>query len=111
MFSIILATFFLLSLLFLYLTTTLSSLILGLYLGMSLITFCVFLLDKRASIKAQSRIRERTLFCLILCCGWPGALLAQQLIRHKSVKIRFIRLSWSLISLNLILFLFFILQG
>ncbi len=111
MFSIILATLFLLSLLFLYLTATLSTIILGLYLSMSVITFCTFAFDKRASIKTQARIRERTLFSLILCCGWPGALLAQQLIRHKSVKIRFIRLSWSLIALNLILLSLFIIQG
>ncbi|OUR73356.1 hypothetical protein A9Q77_05470 [Marinomonas sp. 42_23_T18] len=111
MFSIILATVFLLILLFFNLTGTLSSVLLSLYLSMSLITFCVFAFDKRASIRAHPRVRERTLFSLILCCGWPGALLAQQLIRHKSVKIRFIRLSWSLIAFNLMLLSLFVIQG
>lgn len=111
MFSIILTTLFLLTLVFFSLTGVISSLFLVLYLSMSLITFCFFVQDKRASIKGQSRIRERTLFCLILVCGWPGALLAQQLIRHKSVKIRFIRLSWSLIVINLMLLSLYIFKG
>lgn len=111
MFSIIFSTLFLLILVFFSLTGILSSLFLSVYLSMSLITFCFFVFDKRASINAQSRIRERTLFSLILFCGWPGALLAQQLIRHKSVKIRFIQLSWSLVIINVILLSLFIFQG
>ncbi|MGO2075002.1 MAG: DUF1294 domain-containing protein, partial [Pseudoalteromonas sp.] len=40
-----------------------------------------------------------------LCCGWPGALLAQQWFRHKSKKRRFIVILWFIIVLNLALFI------
>lgn len=111
MINLIFSGIFLLLLVFLNLSGGFSIVIFWLYFSMSIITFCFYALDKLASIKSKSRIQERTLFLLILACGWPGALLAQQLIRHKSVKIRFIRFSWYFIFINLFLLSFYILQG
>lgn len=75
---------------------------------MSLLTFSCFAIDKRSAIKAQSRISENTLFLLILFCGWPGALFAQTLYSHKSVKLRFIRISSGLILINVFLLCLFL---
>ena len=111
MLPLIFATFFLFLFSFLTLTSALNPLIISLYLVMSLITFTVFAYDKYCAIKALSRTRERTLFLLIFCCGWPGALFAQAVLRHKSVKKRFIHICLGLICCNLILLSLFIYQA
>lgn len=66
----------------------------GSYMAMSLATFIVYFGDKRAARLGRDRVSEATLHGLALACGWPGALLAQQLLRHKSSKPRFRRLFW-----------------
>jgi uncharacterized membrane protein YsdA (DUF1294 family) len=58
--------------------------VVGLYLVMSLVTFAVFAIDKRAAKRGTWRTPEKTLMSLSLCCGWPGALLAMKLVRHKT---------------------------
>ncbi len=65
--------------------------ILAWYLLLSLITFFAFALDKRAAVHDRSRIRERTLHILELLGGWPGAMLAMHLIRHKNRKFAYAR--------------------
>lgn len=73
----------------------------GLYSAMSLATFIVYALDKRAAARGEWRVGEGTLHGLSLACGWPGALLAQQTLRHKSAKARFRRLYWLTVALNI----------
>lgn len=74
----------------------------GSYLAMSLATFIVYAGDKRAARLQQWRVAEGTLHGLALACGWPGALLAQQLLRHKSAKPSFRRLFWLTVILNVL---------
>jgi len=111
MLRLIFATVFLFLLTFLSLVSVLSWHLVFLYFIMSLVTFVFFAFDKQASITSQRRIRETTLFLLTILCGWPGALFAQTLLRHKSIKPSFIRISLALISFNLILLLLFIYQA
>ncbi len=56
------------------------------YLLMSLATFWAFARDKRAARRGRPRTPERVLHTLELLGGWPGALAAQRLLRHKSRK-------------------------
>jgi len=56
------------------------------YLGVSFITFLVYALDKSKAKRGAWRIAESTFHLLALIGGWPGAAIAQQLLRHKSQK-------------------------
>jgi len=68
----------------------------GLYAGLSLMTFVVYGIDKAAARRNRWRTQENTLHLLALLGGWPGALLAQQILRHKSTKQSFrIGLWWT----------------
>jgi len=68
--------------------------------GMSFIAFVLYGLDKWAAIREARRTRESTLqFCALLG-GWPGALLAQQVFRHKSSKRPFQITFWFTVVLN-----------
>lgn len=71
-----------------------------LYAVASAVTFLAYGMDKHAAKKGAWRIRERTLHLLALAGGWPGALLAQQLLRHKSAKAQFRRVFWVTVVLN-----------
>lgn len=57
-----------------------------LYLGMSSFAFLAYAIDKAAARDGRRRTRESTLHWLGLLGGWPGAMLAQRLLRHKSAK-------------------------
>ena len=59
------------------------------YLAMSSITFFFYYVDKSSAQKGEWRTPENTLHLLALLGGWPGALIAQQILRHKSQKITF----------------------
>lgn len=71
---------------------------------LSATTFLMYAWDKRqakrSSHKKVNRTPVRTLQLLALFGGWPGALLAQQLLRHKSQKRRFIVMLWLYILIN-----------
>ncbi|MEO7185722.1 MAG: DUF1294 domain-containing protein [Rhodoferax sp.] len=67
---------------------------------MSLITFVVYASDKSAAKTQRWRTSEATLHMLALMGGWPGALLAQQWLRHKSSKRVFRTVLWTTVVLN-----------
>lgn len=67
----------------------------------SLATFIAYAIDKRAARLGRRRTPERTLLLLGLAGGWPGAVLAQRLVRHKSSKAAFLARHWWTVLLNL----------
>jgi uncharacterized membrane protein YsdA (DUF1294 family)/cold shock CspA family protein len=75
------------------------------YLAASLITFVAYFMDKAAAKQGAWRISESTLHLLALAGGWPGALLAQQFLRHKSTKPEFRSAFWGTVILNVAGFL------
>ena len=79
----------------------LPAIILVFYLALSLITFGAYALDKSAAQKGAWRTQESTLHLLSLAGGWPGALIAQQKLRHKSKKESFRFVFWVTVALNL----------
>jgi uncharacterized membrane protein YsdA (DUF1294 family) len=70
------------------------------YAGMSVLTFVVYAVEKSAAQANRWRTAESTLHLLALACGWPGALLAQQWLRHKSAKRAFRAVFWATVVLN-----------
>ncbi len=75
--------------------------IVGLYAVLSLIAFAAYGIDKSAARKNRQRISEDTLLALGLIGGWPGALVAQQVFRHKTRKRSFRRMFWVTVVVNL----------
>ena len=74
--------------------------ILYLYLIASLFTFLKYALDKSAAKKSKWRTPESTLHLLSIIGGWPGALIAQQILHHKSKKLSFRIVLWFTVLLN-----------
>ena len=70
------------------------------YLVCSVITFAAYARDKSAARDGRWRTKESTLQLLALCGGWPGAIIAQQSLRHKSQKLSFRIGLWCMIALN-----------
>ena len=82
----------------------LPALILWVYVAVSLITYLVYAFDKTAAKDGAWRIREATLHWLSLAGGWPGALIAQQTLRHKSRKRSFRSVFWMTVFVNVGIF-------
>lgn len=71
------------------------------YLAMSLATMVAYGLDKEKATRSEWRTSESVLHLLELAGGWPGALLAQQLFRHKTRKVSFQVFFWLVVVLHL----------
>lgn len=72
----------------------------GIYVVLSMATFAAYAIDKAAARRGDRRISEGTLHLFALIGGWPGALVAQQLIKHKSRKAAFRQVFWWTVLLN-----------
>lgn len=72
----------------------------GLYYAASIIAFFIYWNDKSAARKGRWRTRESYLLLCGLIGGWPGALIAQQLFRHKSSKTEFQKIFWGSVAVN-----------
>lgn len=72
-----------------------------LYAAASMVALLFYGYDKWAAIKGWQRVRERSLHVVALVGGWPGALAAQRIFRHKTRKQPFRRIFWVAVSANL----------
>jgi uncharacterized membrane protein YsdA (DUF1294 family)/cold shock CspA family protein len=75
-------------------------LVLAIYLVSSLLAYAAYARDKSAAREGRRRTRESDLHLLALIGGWPGALLAQQTMRHKSKKEAFRNVFWLTVAAN-----------
>jgi len=75
------------------------------YLLASSASYLFYAYDKHVAGKVRrDRVPEQTLHLLDLVGGWPGGLIAQQALRHKTVKASFQRGFWVTVVLNLAIF-------
>jgi uncharacterized membrane protein YsdA (DUF1294 family) len=72
----------------------------ALYLGASVVCVVVYGIDKFAARRGGDRVPEAMLLSLGAIGGWPGAIVAQQLFRHKTVKCSFRVRFWLTVALN-----------
>ena len=70
--------------------------------SINVIAFLAFGWDKRLAETHQRRIPERTLLALALFGGALGALLGQQVFRHKTQKQPFRTLLWLCAAANVV---------
>ncbi len=70
---------------------------------LSFLSYMMYWLDKEAAQRGGQRIPESTLHLVDLLGGWPGALVAQQWFRHKTVKTSFQFAFWCSALGNLVL--------
>jgi uncharacterized membrane protein YsdA (DUF1294 family) len=61
----------------------------------------LYALDKSAAPRGGWRIAEKHLHLLDLLGGWPGGLLAQAKLRHKSSKTSFQVVFWLTVLVNI----------
>jgi uncharacterized membrane protein YsdA (DUF1294 family) len=83
-------------------------LLLSVYAVGSVICFGMYAVDKAAARAGRWRTSENTLLLLGLACGWPGAILAQMIMRHKSNKPSFKMRFWATVVVNVALFLYLV---
>jgi uncharacterized membrane protein YsdA (DUF1294 family) len=79
---------------------TLPLAVVAMYVAASVLVLAMYARDKAAARRGQRRTRERTLHAVALFGGWPGALLAQALFRHKTSKTVFQATFWCTVLLN-----------
>lgn len=78
----------------------LPSWILKVHEGASVLAFLYYAFDKSAARSGRWRTPESTLHLFGLLGGWPGALLAQRIFRHKTRKLSFQVAFWITVVLN-----------
>lgn len=74
------------------------------YLGTSLLCILIYWLDKSAAAHGSWRVSESALLLLGLAGGWPGAIIAQQLLHHKTKKRSFQSAFAGSVVVNIIVF-------
>jgi uncharacterized membrane protein YsdA (DUF1294 family)/cold shock CspA family protein len=72
----------------------------GAYGALSVVSYFAYLRDKVAAERDRRRTPENTLHLIDLLGGWPGALIAQQQFRHKTIKQPFQGIFWATVVLN-----------
>jgi len=71
------------------------------YVGLSFLSHFMYFLDKAAAGRNRQRTPESTLHFVDCLGGWPGALIAQQQFRHKTVKKSFQSVFWFTVVVNI----------
>jgi uncharacterized membrane protein YsdA (DUF1294 family) len=72
----------------------------AIYLVASVATFVAFGWDKWRATRGGTRVAEQTLHLMELLGGWPGALLGQQLFKHKRSKRAYMRVFWAIVGVH-----------
>jgi uncharacterized membrane protein YsdA (DUF1294 family)/cold shock CspA family protein len=87
-------------LLALVMTAQLAGWVLLVPIVMSVVTYVLYVMDKKAAKQGTWRVQESTLHITSALGGWCGALIAQQQLRHKTIKPEFRQVFWVTVTLN-----------
>ncbi|MEX6664934.1 DUF1294 domain-containing protein [Pseudomonas sp. W2-17] len=72
----------------------------AIYALMSVVAFALYGYDKKQARHSGQRTPEKLLHGIELLGGWPGALLAQQVFRHKTRKFSYQLVFWLIVLLH-----------
>ncbi|MGQ4660729.1 DUF1294 domain-containing protein [Lysobacter sp. F6437] len=78
------------------------ALLAGAYVALSAVSYLMYWFDKSAAGRGARRTPESNLHLADLLGGWPGALIAQQQFRHKTIKQSFQSVFWLTVVVNLV---------
>ncbi|WP_051973457.1 DUF1294 domain-containing protein [Cryobacterium sp. MLB-32] len=78
--------------------------VIGVYVLASVVCFIAYAVDKSRAQSGGWRVSEKTLHTLEFLGGWPGAIVAQQVLRHKTRKASFRSAFWVSVVANLLVF-------
>lgn len=78
--------------------------ILGIYIAASILSYIAYAADKSAAKSGSWRTSEKTLLILGALGGWPGSIIAQQRLRHKTRKLKFQLVFWATVIVNITVF-------
>ncbi|WP_082576283.1 DUF1294 domain-containing protein [Lysobacter sp. Root604] len=81
------------------------------YVLLSCLSYIMYSVDKAAAGKGMQRTPESTLHFVDALGGWPGALMAQQRFRHKTVKTSFQSVFWVTVLINIVATIWLIRSG
>ena len=70
------------------------------YWVLSVVSAIAYALDKSAARRGGQRLSENSLHLISILGGWPGALIAQQLFRHKTKEKVFRTVFWITVLIN-----------
>jgi uncharacterized membrane protein YsdA (DUF1294 family)/cold shock CspA family protein len=85
--------------------------LLAVYGFMSVVAFFMYWGDKRSAREGEWRTPENTLHAVAVFGGWPGALLAQGVFRHKSRKTQFQVTFWFTVIVNCAIVIYLLRRG
>lgn len=103
--SVVLAAVFIAIVAISVLSDKLPPIVFAIYAVLSILTYFVYAEDKSSARRGNWRIRESTLHLFALAGGWPGAMVAQHKLRHKSKKESFRIVFWITVAVNFGLFI------
>lgn len=69
-------------------------------LVISVFTFFMYRSDKQSAVDGEWRIPEVMLHCVEFIGGWPGAFLAQRIVRHKISKTSYQLVFWAIVLIH-----------
>jgi len=76
--------------------------LIGALAGINLATIVLYGYDKAVAGGTRRRVPENVLHLAAIAGGSPGALLAQVLFRHKTVKVSFRRVYWLIVAFQIV---------
>lgn len=83
---------------------------LKIYRSVSIVCFVLYLIDKFQAQTGGYRVSKMFLHLIELCGGWPGALLGQQILRHKFSKPSYQFMFWCIVALHEIFWIDYVLN-
>ena len=81
----------------------------GWYAVVSVATFVAYGYDKSKALTAAWRMKEQTLHTLEMLGGWPGALIAQRVFKHKRRKTKYMAAFWRIVATHVVVWFLLVL--